>query len=48
MFLSTAVKYTDKFSGTDQKEYIRVTTLFLDFEGIWPYNCLHLNKEKKI
>lgn len=48
MFLSTAVKNADKFSSTDQKAYIRVTTLFLDFEGIWPYNCLPLNKEKKI
>lgn len=48
MLLSTAVKYADKFSSTDQKAYIRVTKLFLDFEGIWPYNCLHLNKDKKI
>lgn len=48
MFLSTAVKYTDKFLSTDQNAYIRVTALFLDFEGIWPYNCLHLNQEKKI
>lgn len=48
MFLSTAVKYSDKFSSTDQKAYIRVTTLFLDFEGIWPCNCLNFNKEKKI
>lgn len=47
MILSTAVKHTDKFSSTDQKAYVRVTTLFLDFERIWPYNCLHLNKEKK-